>query len=198
MKLTEPVKGDSEQHRITQLLRDWDKGSPGAETDLMEAVYPRLRRLARKHMAGERTDHSLQATALVHEAYEKLVDQRHKSWQNRLHFFAAASELMRRILVDHARRRKAEKRGGGRPHLTFDDASILLNEQSDTVLALNDALADLNKLSPRQERIVVLRFFGGLEQKEIAKLMDISLRTVKREWCAARAWLYGEVKRQVT
>ncbi len=96
------------------------------ETELMEAVYPRLRRLARKHMAGEPRDHTLQATALVHEAYEKLVEQRHKSWENRLHFFAAASELMRRIVVDHARRGKAEKRGGGRPHLTFDDASILM------------------------------------------------------------------------
>ena len=189
---------DRDQHTITQLLRDWEGGNSGAENELMEVVYPKLRRLARKHMAGERRDHTLQATALVNEAYEKLVEQRAKSWENRLHFFAAASELMRRIPVDHARRRKAEKRGGGRPHLTFDDASILLNEQSDTVLALNDALAGLSKLSPRQERIVVLQFFGGLEQKEIAKLMGIGLRTVKREWSAARAWLYGEVKRQVT
>ena len=163
----------------------------------MPMVYEELRSLAERAMRRERAGHTLQATALVHEAYEKLVEQRDKSWRNRLHFFAAASELMRRILVDHARRRKAEKRGGGRPHLPFDDASILLNERSDTVLALNDALTGLRKRSPRQERIVVLQFFGGLEQKEIATLMGTSVRTVKREWRAARAWLYGEVKRQL-
>ena len=178
---TRPVTADPKQRTITQLLRDWSDGNSGAESMLLEAIYPKLRRLAGTYMARERRDHTLQATALVHEAYEKLVEQRDKSWRNRLHFFAAASELMRRILVDHARRRKAEKRGGGRPHLTFDDGSILLNEQSDTVLALNDALAGLSKRSPRQERIVVLQFFGGLKQQEIAKLMGTSIRTVKRE-----------------
>ncbi len=141
MAPTRSVTADPEQRTITQLLKAWSNGNPNAESMLMEAVYPKLRRLARYYMAREPRDHTLQATALVHEAYEKLVEQRDKSWRNRLHFFAAASEPMRRILVDHARRRKAEKRGGGRPHFTFDDASILLNEQSDTVLALNCSAA---------------------------------------------------------
>src|SRR5437867_1458252 len=183
----------SESAKITQLLVDWNNGRTGALEDLLPLVYAELRRLAAQRLRLERPDHTLQPTALVHEAYIRLVDQRRVRWQNRAHFYGVAAHVMRRILVDRARARKADKRGGAWERVTLvgDKTSNAANDVD--VLVLNDALERLAALDAQQERIVELRYFGGLTLDETAAVIGISTATVKREWAIARAWLRAEL-----
>lgn len=180
--------------QITELLRDWQGGSQEALDRLMPVVYSALRAIASRHLAGERRDGTLATTALVHEAYVRLIDQRDVDWQNRAHFFAIAARVMRRIVIDEARRRKRAKRGSGEVPIQLDSAGELVGGdgglQMPDVLALDRALADLEAMDPAQGRLVELKFFGGLTVDEIAAVMNTSTRTVKREWSVARAWLY--------
>jgi RNA polymerase sigma factor (TIGR02999 family) len=173
---------------VTQLLNAWGNGRQEALDELMPIVYQELRKLARGYLRSERNEHTLQPTALVNEAYLRLVDQKNVRWQNRSHFFGIASQLMRRILVDHARKRQSEKRGGGEVPLPFDEAKGVPTKPRDLV-ALDDALTDFATLDPRAAKIVELRQFGGLSIDETAEILEISPATVKREWTAAKAWL---------
>ena len=182
------------QEEATRLLHDWSQGDAEAASQLMPLVYDELRRLARRYLQRERSDHTLQPTGLVHEAYLRLVDQTVASYQNRNHFFAVAAKVMRRILVDHARRHQAGKRGGGETRIEFDDAEMSPSQPRDVdLVALDDALQDLARLDARQSQVVELRFFAGLTNEEIGQALEISPRTVKREWRIARAWLRREV-----
>jgi RNA polymerase sigma factor (TIGR02999 family) len=176
---------------ITALLKDWSGGDRAALEKLMPAVYEELRRLAAAHLRSERPDHTLQPTALVHEAYLRLADQRSVEWANRAHFFSIAARIMRRILVDHARRRRALKRDGAALRLTLAEAPS--EDRGPELLALDSALTSLESLDPRQAKIVELRFFGGLSVEETAEAAGISTATVKREWRTARAWLRREI-----
>lgn len=185
---------DSGPPAVTQLLVAWGQGDPSALEQLIPVVYNELKRMARRHVARERGQ-TLQATALVHEAYMKLVDQRSVSWQNRAHFFAIAARLMRRILMKRARRRQAAKRGGDATELCVDEVEIRSGEPPVDVIALDAALTRLATVDPRQGDIVELRFFGGLSIEETAEALDISPATVKREWRTAKAWLYKEIQR---
>jgi RNA polymerase sigma factor (TIGR02999 family) len=180
--------------QLTQLLRDWGAGDQQALDDLMPIVYRELHRLADHYLRRERPDHTLQPTALVHEAYLRLVDQRGITWQNRAHFFGVAAQLMRRILVDHARRHRAAKRGGAAPKITLERVAAGSEERAEDVLALDEALSRLARLDPRQERIVELRYFSGLTVEDTAEALGISPATVKREWSMARAWLSREIR----
>jgi RNA polymerase sigma factor (TIGR02999 family) len=177
---------------VTQLIRKWRAGDQEALQALIPLVYNELHRLARHYLRGERPDHTLQSTALVHEAYLRLVDQGPFQIQNRPHFVAVAARLMRQILVDHARGHRAAKRGDG-SKLALDDAMDFPQAQTVDVIALDDALTDLSRLDERQGRIVELRFFGGLSIEETAGVLGISPATVKREWAAARAFLASEM-----
>lgn len=177
---------------ITQILAQMRAGDPEAASRLAPLVYQELRRIAQRYMRFERRDHTLQATALVHEAYFQLLDQR-KDWQNRSHFFAVAAQLMRRILVDYARARSAAKRGGSLDKVELDQLPAVSEPLPEKMLALDAALSRLAEWDARQSRIVELRFFGGLSEEDIAALLGVSVRTVKREWSMARAWLYREV-----
>ena len=177
------------RQEVTQVLLDWNRAEGNAAERLIPLVYDELRRLARQYLQRERSDHTLQATGLVHEAYLRLVDQNSVTWQNRAHFFGVAAQAMRRILVDHARSRRAEKRGGDCEKLEFDEELLPSAERAVDLIALDDALRDLEKLDARQSQIVELRFFGGLTNEEIAEALDISPRTIKREWRLAKAWL---------
>ena len=175
---------------ITQLLIDWGKGDQAALEKLMPLVYSELRRLAGNYLRRERGEHTLQPTALVNEAYLKLVDQRNPKWQNRAHFFGIAAQLMRRILVDHARQHQAAKRGGAeQQRISLTGAEVLVKQPEVDLLALNEALEELAKMDPQQSRIVELKFFGGLSIEEIAEVMGIGHATVERDWKMARAWL---------
>jgi RNA polymerase sigma-70 factor, ECF subfamily len=178
---------------VTNLLIQLKNGNRDAEPRLVPLVYAELRRLAGHYMRGERPGHTLQATALVHEAYLRLVGQKEISWQNRAHFFGVAANLMRRILVDHARAKQAKKRGGSGQKLSLDEAVLVKPEAPEQFLALDEALERLAKRDPRQSRIVELRFFGGLSEEETAEVLGISTRTVKRDWSVARAWLYQQL-----
>jgi RNA polymerase sigma factor (TIGR02999 family) len=180
---------------ITQLLIQVTQGNQEAESRLIPLVYGELRRLARRYMRNERPDHTLQATALVHEAYLRLAGQKDISWQNRAHFFGVAANVMRRILVDHARAKLAKKRGGSDQKVSLDEAILVHPESPQQFLALDEALKELAKRDPRQSRIVELRFFGGLSEEEAAEVLGISVRTVKRDWNVARAWLYKELSK---
>ncbi len=180
---------------VTQLLLDWSRGDRTALDRLMPLVYTELRALADRSLRHERTGHTLQGTALVHEAYLKLVDQRQVRWQDRAHFFAVAAQLMRRILVDHARRHGAAKRGSGRPALALGEADAAAGEVPlIDLLALDRALDRLAAFDERQARIVELRFFGGLTIEETAEILQVSQATVKNEWSLARGWLYRELR----
>jgi RNA polymerase sigma factor (TIGR02999 family) len=179
---------------VTRLLQKWSEGDETALEELIPLVYDELRQLARQRLRHERPDHTLQPTALVHEAYLKLVDQRRTRWQNRAQFFAVASQLIRRILVDHARARAASKRGGGVRPLTLDAALVPALERELDVVGLDAALSQLAALDPRQARLVELRFFGGLDVDETAEVLGVSAPTVKREWRTAKAWLYRELQ----
>ena len=181
------------RQEVTQVLLDWNLGDQNAPERLMPLVYDELRRLARSYLQRERSDHTLQATGLVHEAYLRLVDQSSMNWQNRAHFFGVAAAVMRRILVDYARSHRAEKRGGDREKLTFDEALASSGERAVDLIALDEALHDLETFDVRQSRIVELRFFGGLTNEEIGEVLEISPRTIKREWRLAKAWLRREI-----
>ena len=177
---------------VTALLLAWSDGDQAAASRLIEAVYDELRRVARRHLRGER-DHSLAPTALVHEAYLKLVDQRRVRWQNRAHFFGIAAQLMRRILVDHARSRAAAKRGRDRT-VCLDAADAATPPLDVDILALDAALDKLAALDARQSKLVELRFFAGLTVEEVAATLDVAPITVKRDWAHARAWLFNELQ----
>jgi RNA polymerase sigma factor (TIGR02999 family) len=179
---------------VTILLAELTKGNKEAASKLIPLVYDELRRLAGSYMRRERSDHTLQATALVHEAYLKLVEQRSVDWQSRAHFFGIAAQVMRRILVDHARKHLREKRGGAERAVPIDEALVFAPEQSLDLMKLDQALERLTKLDPRQGKIVELRFFGGLTVEQTAELLGISPKTVKRDWSIAKAWLYSEVR----
>jgi len=180
---------------ITQLLVQWSRGEQQALDALTPMVYQELRRLARRHLRRERPDHTLESTALVHEAYLRLIDQNNIQWQNRNHFFALASELIRRILVDYARNRMAVKRGGQNIKLSLDEAIAAPEKKDLDLVALDDALQALAARDPRQSRIVELRYFGGLTLETTAEVLGISLATVKRDWLLAKAFLKRELTR---
>jgi RNA polymerase sigma factor (TIGR02999 family) len=178
---------------VSQLLRAWNRGDSDAENELMQIVYDELRRLARNYLRRERADHTLQPTALVHEAYLRLVDQKSVEWQNRAHFYGIAALMMRRILVNYANGRERAKRGGEAQRLSLSAVDRLAGKQEFDLIALDDALKRLAEIDPQQSRIVELRYFGGLTNEEIAEVVGISVATVKREWSAARAYLRREV-----
>ena len=179
---------------VTNLLVAWGNGQPEAAEQLLPFIYEELHRQAARAMRRENVGHTLQATALVHEAYMRLVDQDRVVWRNRAHFFGIAAQIMRRILVDHARGRLADKRGGGAKHVTLGDAVNAADRGEDLdVLALHEALERLALLDERQARVVELRYFGGMNIEETAEALDISPATVKREWTMARAWLRREL-----
>ena len=180
---------------ITEMLAQVRNGDEAALGRLIPIVYKELRRLAAHHMKQERPSHTLQATALVHEAFLRLAGQKQPDWRDRGSFLAVASQVMRNLLVDHARARRRVKRGGG-CELQLDEALTLAAFESEEVLALEEALERLSRIDPRQERIVELRYFGGLSVEEVATVLGISARTVKREWQMARAWLYAEVRQK--
>jgi len=179
---------------VTALLGEMAQGKPEAAEQLIPLVYDELRRLASRYMRREREDHTLQTTALVHEAYLKLVEQRSVNWQSRAHFFGIAAQLMRRVLIDHARRNLREKRGGGQPVVVLDEAFVFSPEQSSALVELDGALERLAAMDARQARIVELRFFGGLTVEEAGEVLGVSPKTVKRDWSVAKAWLHGELK----
>jgi RNA polymerase sigma factor (TIGR02999 family) len=179
---------------LTGLLKEWRGGRREALDRLMPVVHDELRRLARSHMRRERRDHTLQLTGLVNEAYLRLIEQQHVDWQDRGHFFGIASQCMRRVLVDYARQRHAEKRGGNQVIVSFDESLDAAQERGIDVIALDDALTSLAALDSRQAKIVELRYFGGLTIAETARVMDISPATVKRDWETARIWLTHELK----
>ena len=181
---------------VTDLLIDWGKGDQEALNKLMPLVYDELHRLASRYLRHERAGHTLQTTALVHEAYLKLVDQRNANWQNRVQFFAAAAKVMRHVLVDYARSRRALKRGGDYCRLSLDEAAISSEEKDADLLSLNEALNTLAAIDAQQSRVVELRVFGGLTVEETAEALGISPRTVKREWSMAKAWLHRQIKNQ--
>jgi RNA polymerase sigma factor (TIGR02999 family) len=179
---------------VTHVLRELSNGDSDAAARLMPLVYDELRKLSQSYLQNERPDHTLQATALVHEAYIRLVDWENVTWQNRAHFFATAAQVMRRILVDHAREKNAQKRGGGLTKLSLDAAVSFARESEVDLVALDDALKSLAELDETQSRIVELRFFGGLTIEETAEALSISPATVKREWTLAKAWLHKTIK----
>jgi len=180
---------------LTQLLQQVNSGREGALEELMPVVYGELRRQAARYLRRERRNHTLQPTALVNEAFLKLIDQRHVRWQNRAHFFAIAAQAMRRIAIDHARARQRIKRGGVQKPVTLDEAMIAGESRSIDVLALDEALTRLAAIDERQARIVELRYFGELSVEETAEVIGLSPATVKREWAMARAWLHAELTR---
>jgi RNA polymerase sigma-70 factor (ECF subfamily) len=179
---------------VTVLLAQLVEGKDEAASKLIPMVYDELRRLAGGYMRRERGDHTLQATALVHEAYLKLVQQRSVDWQSRAHFFGIAAQVMRRILIDHARGHLRDKRGAGQQVVPLDEAVVFSPEQSEEMLRVDESLQRLSKLDPRQAKVVELRFFGGLTVEETADVLKISPKTVKREWSVAKAWLHGDMR----
>ena len=180
---------------VTQLLKQWSDGEKAALDSLTPVVYDELRRLAANYLHRERPDHTLQPTAVVHEAYMRLVDQQSVRWQNRAHFFGIAAQMIRRILVDHARGVRAAKRGGGVAALSLDEALGVSEKRDLEVEALDDALRTLSQIDPQQGRIVELRFFTGLSIEETAEVLGVSESTVKRDWVSAKAWLFRELSR---
>ena len=183
----------SQSSRVTQLLEKFEPGDRHAGEQLFADVYTELRALAARYLHRERKSHTLQPTALVHEAYLKLVGQTRVDWQGRAHFLAFAAQAMRQILVDHARRHRAEKRGGDRHRIALDDNLVIESNRDVDLLALEDALIKLTKLDPRQAQMIELRFFGGLSIVEVAKVIGKSKRSVEREWTMVRAWLRREL-----
>src|SRR6266478_6217523 len=181
------------QHRVTQLLEQWSHGDDAALAELTPLVYDELRRLAHRHMGGERPDHTLQTTALVNEAYLRLADQTNPSWQDRAHFFAVAARVMREILVSYARSQRAEKRGGGALKIELDEAALVSPEESREIVELHEALERLATLDSRKAQVVELKYFGGLNYDEMAEVLKISPVTVRRDWRLAKAWLYTEL-----
>jgi RNA polymerase sigma factor (TIGR02999 family) len=188
-RLKEPKK----QHEITQLLAEWSDGNQSALDDLYPLVYDELHRLARRYMSRERKGHTLQTTALINEAYVRLVDQKNVHWANRSHFFAISAQIMRRILIDHARRHAYAKRGGGAQQVSLDEAAGVTSGIGSELLRLDEALKTLARMDPRRCQVVELRYFGGLNNEEIAGVLHVSENTVTRDWNMARAWLYQQL-----
>ncbi|MFY9951002.1 MAG: sigma-70 family RNA polymerase sigma factor [Candidatus Sulfotelmatobacter sp.] len=182
----------SARGEVSGLLQAWSRGDQQALKKLTPIVYEELRRLARHYMRGEKSGHSLQTTALVNEAYIRLTDYNRMQWENRAHFFAISAQLMRRILVDHARRHNL-KRGGGVQHVLLEDTAVIGGERNEDLVALDDALHALARIDSRKARVVELRFFGGLSVEETAEVLRVSAVTVMRDWSTARAWLYREM-----
>jgi RNA polymerase sigma factor (TIGR02999 family) len=180
---------------ITELLIDWNQGDKGALDRLMPLVYDELRIVARHRLAAEDSRQTLESAALVNETYLRLVDQERVEWRNRAHFFAISARMMRRILVDHARQRRAAKRGGDLPRLSLDQSLGLLERKDLDVVALDEALGNLSKLDPQQARVIELRFFGGLTIEETSEALHISPATVTRDWVTAKAWLFDQLHR---
>lgn len=181
---------------VTQLLLEWGDGDKEALNKLIPLVHAELRRMAARQMRRERPGHTLQTTALVDEVYLKLIDQKNVRWQNRAHFFSIAARLMRRILVDHARKRASAKRGGAFQKISLDDATILQQERVGDLVALDAALSRLAEFDAQKSRIVEMKFFGGLNTEEIAEVEQVSSRTVEREWRKAKVWLYEALQSQ--
>lgn len=197
--MSEQVPGEGNVHpsgEITRLLQELRRGNRQAESELIPHIYPELRRLAARYMRGEDPGHTLQPTALVHEAYLRLAGQQNIDWQNRSHFFAVAAQIMRHVLVDHARKQRAAKRPDAHFRVDLDDVLLVSAGASDLVLQIDEALDSLEKLDARQCRIVEMRFFGGLTEEEIGEVLGIAPRTVKREWSMAKAWLRGRLSRR--
>jgi len=184
---------EAQTHEVTQLLIDWSNGDRAALDRLLPVVDQELRRLAHHYMRRERPGHTLQTTALVNEAFVRLVNRKSIQWQNRAHFFGIAAQLMRNILVDHARSHACAKRGGGAEDLELDEALVVSQQKASEVIALDEALKELALIDAQQSRIVELRFFGGLTVEEAAEVMRVSPATIKREWSSAKAWLYREL-----
>ena len=180
-------------HEVTRLLQAWSEGDEGALQKLMPLVYTELHRLARRYMAGERSGHTLQTSALVNEAYLRLVDVKKVNWQNRAHFFGVSAQLMRRILVDFARSRRSLKRGGDAPTISLEEGLIVTSARGADVVALDDALRTLAAMDPRRSRVVELRFFGGLSAEEAAEVLKVSAETVMHDWKLAKVWLLREL-----
>jgi RNA polymerase sigma factor (TIGR02999 family) len=186
---------DASSAEITNLLKAWSGGDPAALERLAEQVYPELRRMARRYMKNERLGNTLQATALVHEVYLRLVDVTKVEWQERAQFFAMAAQMMRRILVTAARARGSQKRGGVAPKVNIDETAVLSPGPDRSILAVDEALTAFSRLAPRQAKVVELRYFGGLTEEEIVAALDISPRTVRRDWDFSKAWLLSELNR---
>lgn len=180
-------------HEVTGLLRAWSAGDPEALEKLTPLVYHELHRAARRYMAGERPSHTLQATALINEVYLRLIDAKRMNWQNRAHFFAICAQLMRRILTDFARSRRYQKRGGGAAHMPLDEELVVGLQADRELVELDDALNKLALLDERKSRVVELRFFGGLDVKETARVLNVSSDTVMRDWRLAKVWLVREL-----
>lgn len=188
-----PLVIEQQREDVTRILQSWN-GDDAAPERLMPLVYEELRRLARDYLRRERGDHTLQATALVHEAYLRLVDEKSVTWQSRAHFYGIAARVMRRILVDHARAHNAEKRGGLQQKLVLDDALGIAQQDGLDLVALDGALQNLARTYPRKSEVVELKFFGGLEAKDIAEVLQVSEKTVLRDWNFAKLWLYRELE----
>jgi RNA polymerase sigma factor (TIGR02999 family) len=186
------------QHEITQLLAEWSDGNQSALDELYPLVYDELHRLARRYMSRERKGHTLQTTALINEAYVRLVDQKNVHWANRSHFFAISAQIMRRILIDHARRHAYAKRGGGAQQVSLDEAAAVASGIGAEILRLDEALKTLAEMDPRRSQVVELRYFGGLNNEEIAGVLHVSENTVTRDWNMARAWLYQQLAESAT
>ena len=180
-------------HRVTQLLQQWSHGDDAALAELTPLVYEQLRRLAHHFMEGQRTDHTLQTTALVNEVYLRLADQTNPRWQNRAHFFAVAAGAMRQILVSYARSQRSQKRGGGALKVNLDEGALVSPEESEEIVDLHEALETLSTLDSRKAQVVELKYFGGLNYDEIAEVLKISRITVRRDWEFAKVWLYTEL-----
>lgn len=179
--------------QMTRLLLDWGKGDQAALDELMPLIEQELHRIAHQYMNREGPGHTLQTTALVNEAYMRLIDQKSVRWQNRAHFFAIAAQTMRRILIDHARKSARAKRGGKARKISLDEVAVLTQERASELVALDEALERLAAIDPRRGQVVELRFYGGLSNDEIAEVLNISPNTVMRDWNMARAWLYREL-----
>jgi RNA polymerase sigma-70 factor (ECF subfamily) len=185
---------EAPSHEVTVLLQAWSAGDEAALQKLTPLVYQELHRAARRYMAGERSGHTLQATALVNEVYLRLVDARGKDWQNRAHFFAVCAQLMRRILIDFARSRLYKKRGAGAAHLPLDEALVVSSRPDGNLVALDEALKRLSQVDERKGRVVELRFFGGLDVKETAEVLKVSDETIMRDWKFAKMWLLHDLR----
>jgi RNA polymerase sigma factor (TIGR02999 family) len=187
----------SSPHEITQLLAEWSEGNQAALDQLYPLVYDELHKMASRYMNRERKGHTLQTTALINEAYVRLVDQKHVHWKNRAHFFAISAQMMRRILIDRARLHAYAKRGGGAEQVSLDEVAVVADERASDLLLLDDALNRLAEMDARRSQVVELRYFGGLSNEEIAGVLKISENTVTRDWNMARAWLYQELSGSV-
>jgi RNA polymerase sigma factor (TIGR02999 family) len=181
-------------HSLSQLLDQWNNGDPNAFDKLMPLIYEELRKMARRYMRQQNPGHTLQTTALIHEAYLRMIKQKERHFQNRAHFFAVAAQAMRHILVDYARSRQTVKRGGEARQISLEEAALVTAERAAELVAFDDALKELENLSKRQSRVVELRYFGGLTVEETARVLDVSPDTVMRDWSMAKTWLHRALK----